>query len=230
MKNREFDKFAEEYAEMLKGSLRASGEAPEYFAEYKVRHVAGVLGMQEMRVGEAMDFGCGIGGSVPYFQRYLPNTHLTCIDVSQKSIDIAQSRFPGAATYQLFDGGMLPFEDNTFDIVFSACVFHHIPATEHIRLLSEIRRVLTQDGILFVFEHNPLNPFTVRVVNRCPFDENAVLISSQQLTRRFTIAQFNSIRCSYQLFFPGFLKAWRRLETSLAWCPLGAQYCLSARK
>ena len=190
MDSAEFDKFAEEYAAMHSGSIRASGEGPEYFAEYKVRDVARHLATHGLSVQRVLDFGCGIGGTIPYFRRYLPNSQLTCVDVSQKSLDIARSRFPAAAEYRLFDGQLLPFEDNTFDLIFTACVFHHIPVAEHVRLLSEIRRVLTPGGNFFVFEHNPLNPLTVRVVNQCPFDENAVLITSGELAIALSARSF----------------------------------------
>lgn len=230
MNSAEFDKFAEEYSTMHGDSIRASGEDPEYFAEYKVRDVARHLAAHGMVAQTVLDFGCGIGGSIPYFRRHFTNSQLTCIDVSQKSLDIAQSRFPGAAQYKLFDGKSLPFEDDSFDVIFTACVFHHIPATEHVRLLSEIRRILAPDGIFFIFEHNPLNPLTVRVVKACPFDENAVLISSNELSHRLASAQFTSIQRCYRVFFPKFLRILRSLEDILGWCPLGAQYYLTGRK
>ena len=36
----EFDKFADEYRAMLADTIRASGESPEYFSRYKIRHTA----------------------------------------------------------------------------------------------------------------------------------------------------------------------------------------------
>jgi len=33
----EFDKFAEEYRSLHQANIAASGEAPEYFAEYKMK-------------------------------------------------------------------------------------------------------------------------------------------------------------------------------------------------
>lgn len=230
MNRAEFDKFAEEYAAMHGDSVRASGEGPEYFAEYKVLDVMRHLAANHHVPRRIMDFGCGIGGSVPYFRKYLAGSELTCIDVSQKSLDIAQSRFPDSAVYQLFDGNLLPFPDNTFDVIFTACVFHHIPVEDHARLLSEIRRVLAPGGTFFIFEHNPLNPLTVKVVNQCPFDENAVLITASELGRRLASANFQSIRRRYRIFFPRFLQSLRWMEPTLGWCPLGAQYYLAAKK
>ena len=230
MNNSEFDQFAEEYAATLKSGLGTSGEGPEFFAEYKVRDVAvhaASLGLEPSRV---LDFGCGIGSSVPYFRRYLPRAALTGVDVSEKSLAVARERFPMAAEYHRFDGRRLPFDANSFDLVFAACVFHHIPAEEHVALFREIRRVLRRGGIFFVFEHNPYNPLTVRVVNSCPFDENAVLITNKCMRDRLKTAGFGSLETRYRIFFPHALRALRGFESALAWCPLGAQYFVGGRK
>jgi len=86
------------------------------------------------------------------------------------------------------------------------------------------------DGIFFIFEHNPLNPLTVRVMNQCPFDENAVLIRADQLKARLLRAGFSECELRYRVFFPRFLRHLRRLEAGLAWLPAGAQYYLAARQ
>ena len=65
-------------------------------------------------------------------------------------------------SYVLFEGGSLPLKSGVFDIALAACVFHHIPGTEHIALLQEIHRVLSREaGRLFLYEHNPLNPLSL---------------------------------------------------------------------
>lgn len=230
MDSHEFDKFADEYSASLRASINISGEGPEYFAEYKVRDVVEFARRRSLHVRTVLDFGCGIGGATPYFNKLLPDAKLFGADVSKKSLDIARERCGALADYREFDGCKLPFANGAFDVVFAACVFHHIPEAEHIGLLSEIRRVLSTDGVFLVFEHNPLNPLTRRVVNQCPFDENAVLIRAPVLKRRLEAAGFPSVNTRYRIFFPHLLKGLRRIETGLAWCPLGAQYYLSAQK
>ena len=226
----EFDKFAHSYRDMHTKSIAATGESPDYFAEYKIRDVAGqITAVGLPATSSVLDFGCGIGGSVPYFRRYLPEATLTCIDVSQKSLEIAQERFPGAATFLAFDGKLLPFPDQSFDVVFTACVFHHIPETEHVALLQEIRRVLKSGGRFFIFEHNPRNPLTLAAVNNCPFDENAVLIDASLMLKRIEAAGFSQMRPVYRIFFPRALRFLRFLEPMLTWVPFGAQYYVAAR-
>ncbi|WP_233234445.1 class I SAM-dependent methyltransferase [Bordetella sp. LUAb4] len=231
MEKPEFDRFADEYYDMLGKNIQSSGESPEFFSEYKVQDVAALLrrtGLtKDIRI---LDFGAGIGNSVPYFRKHLPEADLTCVDVSARSLDVANKRFPGMAHYQEFDGKRLPLEDNTFDLVFTACVFHHIPESIHVPLFREISRVLKPGGKFVIFEHNPLNPLTVRAVNTCPFDENAVLIRAGNLKARIESAGFEHPTISYRIFFPHFLRRLRRFEPSLARLPLGAQYYVVATK
>ena len=150
--------------------------------------------------------------------------------MSIKSLEIAAARFGQNADFVAFDGGRLPFADGTFDVAFSACVFHHIAAGEHPGLLAEMRRVLRPDGQLMIFEHNPLNPLTVHTVNTCSFDENAVLIRGRAMKQRLDRAGFRDAELRYRVFFPRMLTWLRPLENLLGWLPLGAQYYVLAKK
>src|SRR4051794_39609720 len=164
MDRTEFDKFAEEYRSLHQKNVAASGEAPEYFAEYKVKDLKRLVDRdgsvaQCVRI---LDFGTGVGTSVPFFCKHFPSADLTCVDVSLRSLEIGTVRFGNCATFIAFDGSRLPFSDSTFDYAFAACVFHHIPPGEHRQLFAEMRRVLRPGGQVMIYEHNPLNPFTVR--------------------------------------------------------------------
>lgn len=229
MKLSEFDKFAEEYKSTLNASVSLSGDSSDYFAEYKIKEVSRECMQHKIFDGEILDFGCGTGTSTPYFKKYFRKSKLTGVDVSNSSLEIAKSRF-GDVDYVQFDGSKLPYKDNSFDIIFTACVFHHIDEEQHGELLSEIRRVLTPEGRFFLFEHNPFNPLTIKIVNNCPFDENAVLIPSGKIITRLRGANFSAVRRRYCLFFPKFLSFLRNFEPKLYWCPLGAQYYVSAGK
>jgi ubiquinone/menaquinone biosynthesis C-methylase UbiE len=224
MKQNEFDKFALEYNSMHTQNIQASGESPAYFAEYKVRDVRDLLASQNLNATNILDFGAGIGGSVEYFQKYLPQAQLTCLDVSEKSLELGRNRHGDRARFVVFDGKTIPFPAANFDLCFAACVFHHIPHAEHGHLLREFHRVLRPGGVAFVFEHNPWNPLTVRAVRDCPFDENAELIRASRLRSQLRAAGFRNVRSSYRVFFPRTLRQLRPLEPLLKWCPLGAQY------
>ena len=226
----EFDKFADEYRAMHAANIRLSGEDPEYFAEYKVIDIAAELARANIAARRALDFGAGVGYSVPFFARHLPTTRVTCLDVSRKSLEVGAARLGDAAEFTHFDGRTIPFPEGTFDVALASCVFHHIPHEEHVALLAEIRRVLTPGGRLFVFEHNPLNPLTRHAVNTCEFDEHAKLVTAPTMRRRARDAGFSAADVRYRIFFPHALRRLRPLEAKLTWLPVGAQYYVAARK
>lgn len=232
MQEAEFDRFAEAYRAQLSGVISASGEPADFFAEYKVRDIAGVVAAQGMpsKGLTILDFGAGIGNSVPFFRKHLPGCEITCTDVSKKSLALGKARFGADAAFVHAEGGDLPFPDAAFDIILVACVLHHIGHAEHAAVLGSLRRRLTARGRLFIFEHNPLNPLTVRAVNNCAFDENARLMTSWSLAKTLATAGYSAIDTRYRIFFPGSMRKWRFLERYLRWCPLGAQYCLIARR
>ena len=233
MEEAEFDKFAAEYRSLHAESIRASGESPEYFAEYKIVDIASEFARAHGSASEraaVLDFGAGVGYSVPFFARHMPQARVTCLDVSQKSLDLGAATHGNAADFRHFDGKRIPFADGTFDVALASCVFHHIPHAEHGALLGELRRVLKDDGMLLVFEHNPLNPLTRQAVNTCIFDEHAVLIGAAGMRGRALAAGFATADVRYRIFFPHWARRLRPTEKWLTWLPLGAQYYVLARK
>jgi SAM-dependent methyltransferase len=175
--------------------------------------------------GAILDFGTGIGGSLPFLARQFPGAAITALDVSQRSLEIAERRNPGVANFVLHDGSEdFPLSRGTFDFIFTSCVFHHIPPTEHVGLFSQLRRLLKPNGVMITFEHNPINPVTRYIVATCPFDENAILLPARSLVQRQRHAGFANISVTYTGFFPGSLRALRPLERFMTGVPIGAQY------
>jgi ubiquinone/menaquinone biosynthesis C-methylase UbiE len=227
----EFDKFAEEYYHLHAENIAISGENPEYFTEYKVRDLLQFVELNRSAgIPRILDFGAGIGSSVPFISQHITSAHITCVDVSLKSLRLGRLRCGRKAQFILFDGSRMPFRDGSFDVVFSDCVFHHIDHKEHVALLQELHRILIPGGIAVVYEHNPYNPVTRHVIDRCAFDKCAVLISAPNMRRRFIHAGFCNPAVHYRVFFPAAFRKLRALENWLRWLPLGAQYFVAARK
>jgi len=221
----EFDAHAAEYAATHARNIAITGESPEFFHEYKVIDTRAATARDGFDPSRILDFGAGVGNSIPHFRHRFPAATLTSADASPRSLAIARERFPGASETVLVDEDRpLDLPDAHFDLVFSACVFHHIDHSRHAFWLGELRRVTRPGGRLFIFEHNPLNPLTVRAVNTCPFDENAVLIGAGALSRAVAAAGWARPEIAYRIFFPGALAALRPIERALTWLPLGAQY------
>ena len=225
MKVAEFDKFAEEYLATHKANLALTGEEPDYFARYKIVEVARRLRALAIAPERVLDFGCGIGNSAPHLREAFPAAQITAVDVSEKSLAVARSRFPGAADFVAYaPGDAPPAPAAGYDLIFSACVFHHIEAEEHEAILRQLRERLAPGGVMAIFEHNPVNPVSRYIVATCPFDENAVLIPAAEFARRQRQAGFARVSVTYTGFFPGALRALRPLEPLMAKIPFGAQY------
>jgi SAM-dependent methyltransferase len=220
----EFDRFAETYYDDHEKNIKLTGEAPEYFAEYKIVDLARDLRKRHAACDRIIDFGCGIGNSIPYFRKHFPKASLSYADVSAHSLQKSRERFPGNETFLLIEGNRIPLETASQDVVFSACVFHHIAHEEHGEWLRELLRIARPGGFLAVYEHNPLNPLTVHAVNTCPLDQNARLIRARKMRRRCLSAGCSGANIGYRVFFPHFLASLRPLERGLEWLCFGAQY------
>jgi SAM-dependent methyltransferase len=210
-------------------NIRITGESPDYFARYKAGHARRIAG-GPLAVNRILDFGCGIGNSTGFLQECFADCEVTGTDVSPASLEIAKSRTGPAARFVAVEGDALPFGDRYFGLVFVSCVFHHLDAERHSAALREIRRVLAPGGILAIYEHNPWNPLTVRTVQACEFDELAVLIPATRLKKTVMATGFADARTRFIVFYPAFLGFMRWSEPMLSWLPLGAQYCVSARR
>ena len=231
MKGSEFDRFASRYRAMHEANIAVTGEAPEYFADYKMRDFARLIAESGLPDdGHFLDFGSGIGASVEPFVSHLPKARLTCADVSEESLEMARSVYRETADYVVIqEDGRLPMADASVDGAFACCVFHHIEPQNHRASLMELYRVLKPGGLLMIYEHNPMNPLTVRAVDTCPLDENAILIKAPAMLDRCMAAGFSKPRREYRVFFPAALKALRPAENWLRWLPLGAQYFVAVR-
>lgn len=220
----EFDRYAQEYEALHRQSIRASGEEPGYFSRYKAQHLSRSIGGQSLP-SAVLDFGCGIGGLIGDLASALPSAQLTGVDVSSESILQARSRFPGV-DFRHITGQSIPLPDASVDLAVAACVFHHIAPQDRLHWTRELNRVLKPGGQFFIYEHNPLNPLTRKVVRDCEFDHDAILLPLQESRELLANAGFGSISHDYIVFFPRSLGFLRPLERVLRALPVGAQYAI----
>ncbi len=226
----DFNNFAEEYREVHTANVQTiSGADSYYFAEYKVKEL---LRFEEDIPAQLLDVGCGDGATEFFLQQYLPKIEVMAIDVSQKSIEIARSRKLPNVFFNLFDGSTIPFPGNSFDIVFVAGVLHHISPQNQKNIILEIYRVLKPKGRVYIFEHNPLNPFTRYLVKMCVFDKGVKLLYPATCKKILIQAGFSNISRSFTLFFPRkkIFKWFLKIENRLKHFPFGGQYYFLAKK
>jgi 2-polyprenyl-3-methyl-5-hydroxy-6-metoxy-1,4-benzoquinol methylase len=229
----EFDRYALEYEKMHADNVKPSGYDPAYFDEYKIKEIHARLHAEGVANSplKILNFGCGIGKSEPFLRSYFPNAIITGIDVSVESVKLARkyNAHLHNVTFDTFEeGGDIP-KDVTYDVILIANVFHHIPHKFHVGILQQLREIITKSGSLFIFEHNPHNPLTVRTINRCPFDVDAVLLYPAYTGKILRESGFTQIQRRFTLFFPKFLKFLLPLEQKLKSLPIGAQYYFQAK-
>lgn len=225
----EFDKYAKNYRSIHTDNVKLSGADSFYFAEHKVLIVKQHERGKDLQM---LDVGCGDGVTEMFVQKHLPDWDITGIDISEKSIAEAKDKNIPIAHFQLFNGTEIPFASNSFDIVFIASVLHHIDFSLHETIVKEIYRVLKPGGRLYLFEHNPLNPFTRYLVKTCDFDKDARLLNYTYTRKLLKNAGFSSVNIKFILFFPrkGILSKFIAIENALSWLPLGGQYFCICKK
>lgn len=225
----EFDRYADRYTDLHSASIKASGEEPSYFSRYKAQYMATRLGSEKAnRSVDVLDFGCGIGNSIPHLREAFPHARLYGVDPSGESVELAERTHSDKARFQTNADDLLPYDAQSFDLVQVACVFHHIPPEQRQHWMREIHRVLKPGGDMFLFEHNVLNPLTIKAVHDCPFDEDAILLPRSESLDLVRTAGFTCARARYIVFFPAVLAALRPLEPWFGFIPFGAQYAVRA--
>jgi hypothetical protein len=117
-----------------------------------------------------------------------------------------------------------------YRLVVLSNVLHHVSKPERVSLFRLLASRLNHGGRIAIFEHNPLNPLTRRLVSHCAFDTGAVLLWPAEVSGLFRSVNMRRTRLDYIVFFPGFLAALRPLEPFLTWFPAGAQYCMIGAK
>lgn len=220
----EFDRYAKSYDQMLEEAMPEGFAEDGYFARYKVDLMARELG--DKKVESVLDFGCGTGRSLGFIRQACPQARITGYDASPASIDIATRSLPDVT----LTADWSTLHKQRFDCIFVANVFHHIAESERQLWLERCREVLSDRGQLFWFEHNPLNPLTRRVFERCPFDADAKMIGRGEALSLMKRARLTVMGTGYTLFFPRPLAFLRPLEPFLRSIPLGAQYYVQATK
>jgi len=217
-----FDAYSESYESHVERSIGFLGRGHDFYTRAKadrlIEQLARRLGAP--RTLRVLDVGCGIGETDRFLKDRLGA--LRGADVSAESVERARRDNPGIP-YDVIDGTTFPYADDSFDAAFAACVFHHVPPDQRLRLMEEIRRVLRPGGLMILFEHNPWQPLTRLAVSRCEFDRDAELLRLRDAQRLFREAAYGVVEARYILYLPFRVKG--SLPSAWTRCfPFGAQY------
>lgn len=223
-----FDRYAEDYNEILEKTLAVSGEGKEYYARGRIAWLARQLDELGLRPRSVMDFGCGTGSTTPWIHQLLNAESVLGVEDSPKLIEVARRGFGGARTSFLSRKELEP--DESVDLVFSSCVFHHIPVSERASAIQTLFRSLKPGGLFSLWEQNPWNPATKFLMSRCEFDKDAVTLTPPEARGLLRAGGFEIVRTDFLFLFPKPLAWLRWLEPIVSRMPLGAQYEVLGRK
>lgn len=212
------------YRELASHAVSFSGQEQEFFIQRKADLIVQIAESEGIDIHRSslLDVGCGIG----LLEQRIAGSwqEITGVDIAPSAIEHAAKKASDNCRFLHYDGKVLPFSDDAFDVTVAVCVMHHVAPSDWQRFLGEMARVTRADGLVMIFEHNPLNPATRLVVSRCPYDEDAVLLSARILKRLFRAAGLKKMRRRYVIFFPWESRFFTAVEGKLGWLPLGAQY------
>lgn len=94
--------------------------------------------------GKALDLGCGLG----QYTKYLSGKGFKVIsgDISIEVLERLKQDIPNANIIELDMSEKLPFEDNTFDLVFANLSIHYFDKETTEKVLKEIKRIVKNGG------------------------------------------------------------------------------------
>jgi SAM-dependent methyltransferase len=227
------DKYAATYtSDHNRRAKYLTGFDLDYFNRYKIKDLERECVQHNIyKPKKIMDFGCGVGNSLPLINELFPMASIFGFDVSSKSIKLAKEKIKsGKNIYASHIEKTIFSSKPTYDIIFSSCVFHHIDSSEHTHWLKQLYSNLKPGGILLIYEHNPINPLTQFIFRTDEADKEGSMISSRRLKMILMEAGFINIFTRYRVYFPSFLTSLIRFEDYLKVLPLGAQYYCFAVK
>ncbi|MBT4988047.1 MAG: methyltransferase domain-containing protein, partial [Proteobacteria bacterium] len=109
-----------------------------------------VLGNVDLSQARVLDIGCGIGGAAVHIALTRKPMAITGVDIEENLVDLSQTLadkngVSDICSFQQVDPGPLPFESESFDIVFSKDSIIHI--TDKFGLAENVYQLLAPGGL-----------------------------------------------------------------------------------
>lgn len=122
----------------------------EPFYRYKRKRFLELLNGVDITDKSILEIGNGPGGNLLELSRKNKAKKLTGVDISDEMVALARKKLPEDIDIHKINGVELPFEDKTFDIVFTATVLqHNTDETMLKKIMKELSRVSADKVYLF---------------------------------------------------------------------------------
>ena len=201
----------------------------DYFLKLKCNLITKIIKKHFLHKPQIADFGCGTGEAIVILSPFVD--FCVGIDSSPMMIQFAKKKSIPNADFFLCDCRKSSLARNVVDLVFSMTLFHHVEGFfNKIHILKEMMRVAKPNGLILIFEHNPLNPITRLIFQREPLDREARMVSPLYMKKLCKYAEYKQFSISYLAYFPKQLAMLSRSEFLLERLPFGGQYVVIAQK
>ncbi len=98
-----------------------------------------------------LDLGCGTGNITLKILERFPNAEITCLDLSDKMIEIAKDKLKEYDNVNFIIGDFTEYKfEKTYDAIVSSLALHHIPTDEEKQsMYQDIYNALTINGVFY---------------------------------------------------------------------------------
>lgn len=161
--------------------------------------------------GSHLDIGCGPG---TFLGNFNTADHAIGVDIAGDQIEYALGKYASKnVSFVHVDGGILPFEDESFDVISMVEVIEHLEWKILDRLMREALRVLKPSGVLVLSTPNysspwPLLEWAVNKIAHISYDEQHITKFTPRSLRKYlntypvTIVNMGSFLFSGPFFAP----------------------------
>jgi SAM-dependent methyltransferase len=156
-----------------------------------------------------LDFGCGVGSWIPFY--LAKGARLTGVDISAEAIQHCEASYPSGKFYRLHKNEILPFQDDSFDLVMATWVMQELCESDELeKYLHEISRILKQHGYFIVVENVYPDPGARKLLARTGIGD--IFSNGGDMPSRLRFFPMNTMS--------GFMESWgfsRRSNSAEGW-------------
>jgi cyclopropane fatty-acyl-phospholipid synthase-like methyltransferase len=127
-----------------------------------------------------LDFGCGMGTVAYYVAKRLPGGHLTCLDISERWLDICRKTLRGFGNVAIVDSDIPAPDGDGYDTVYCHFALHDLSSSELGRVIPALAGSLKTGGKL-VFREPLKDTAKIGVIKRL-MDQNGMSLKESRIT------------------------------------------------
>lgn len=121
--------------------------SPERIERLEVEKVVGLC-LDHKKINSVLDIGTGSGVFAEGFYKH--DKKVTGLDINPEMIAAAKGYLPDV-DFKIAHAEDLPFDDNTFDLIFMGVIFHEVD--DYTKALQEAKRVAAQQVSILEFKY-----------------------------------------------------------------------------